>query len=62
MHQLKLGDVVTFGHPFGYSVKPGEKSEQPPSEFSFVVRTVHKRFPFINAHFYRSFNVDVVLV
>ena len=34
---IEVGDVITFGHPNGKKIKPGERSEQNDSEFSFMV-------------------------
>ncbi|XP_072040180.1 uncharacterized protein [Amphiura filiformis] len=38
--ELKAGDIVTFGHLSGAGIKPGTRSPQLNSEFSFVVQEI----------------------
>jgi hypothetical protein len=34
---LQEGDKITFGHTNGFKLEPGQRANQPNSEFEFVV-------------------------
>ena len=39
---LQVGDIVTFGHPYGAQLSTGVWKRQPDSEYQFIVSSILK--------------------